>query len=187
MDKSYWTLLLFLPLCCFNPVGWMRKQCRSERALVLVQLLSCSSRLLSLALYLYTLLYPCFTELYTGYLSHVPPVCCTVWLLSRCHLLPLTRWFLIFLFESSGQAWACDSDWRGSCIRRCWWWCCSMLTGKNCIYLQKSPTKLDSFCWWSHEQKCFPVALFSASGCQGFQDLFKKPFQSMPRASVCFE
>lgn len=32
VDKSYWTLLLFFPLCCFNPVGWMRKQCRSERA-----------------------------------------------------------------------------------------------------------------------------------------------------------
>lgn len=32
VDKSYWTLLLFLPLCCHNPVGWMRKQCRSERA-----------------------------------------------------------------------------------------------------------------------------------------------------------
>lgn len=32
VDKSYWTLLLFLPLCCRNPIGWMRKQCRSERA-----------------------------------------------------------------------------------------------------------------------------------------------------------
>lgn len=32
VDKSYRTLLRFLPLCCRNPASWIRKQCRSGRA-----------------------------------------------------------------------------------------------------------------------------------------------------------